>query len=201
MPINTAFIIDFLRRHENLPPHFKPILKGYVPNNNGVAIAQSGVTIATGCDLGQQTPEGLLKMGVPQILLSRLIPYCGLRKELAIVKLSKLPLLISESDADAIDTAVIGSYIRDVQDRFDRDAGRATAFPGWRFADRPKEVQAAVLSLRYQLGFGGFPKTWGMIVAGDYHAAITELRNPAQWGGKYMSRRRDEAALLAVVAS
>ena len=200
MPIHTPFIVDFLRHHENLPPHFKPILKGYVPNNNGVPIAQSGVTIATGCDLGQQTPEGLLRMGVPQILLSRLIPYCGLRREAAIAKLSNFPLVISDADADAIDTAVIGSYISEVQARFDRDANSAASFLDWRFTDRPKEVQAAVLSLRYQLGFGGFPKTWAMIVAGDYHGAIAELRDPARWGGKYMNRRRDEAALLAKVA-
>ena len=200
MPIHTDFIIDFLRRHENLPPHFKPILKGYVPNNKGVPIAQSGVTIATGCDLGQQTPDGLLKMGVPTTLLSRLAPYCGLRRQDAMAKLASLPLTISEADANAIDTAVISSYISEVQSRFDRDAGRAVAFPAWRFAGRPKEVQAATVSLRYQLGFGGFPKTWVMLVAGDYHGAIAELRDPARWGGKYMNRRRDEADLLAEVA-
>ncbi len=200
MPISTAFIVDFLRRHENRPPHFLPILRGYVPSDNGTPIGQSGVTIATGCDLGQQTPPGLLQMGIPQILASRLIPYCGLRRESAVVKLAKFPLVISTADADAIDASVIGSYIREVQGRFDRDAGRVATFPGWRFADRPQEVQAAVVSLRYQLGFGGFPRTWSLIVAGDYRGAIAELRDSARWGGKYMARRRAEAALLEKVA-
>ena len=200
MPIHTDFIIDFLRRHENRPPHFKPILKGYVPSNNGVPIAQSGVTIATGCDLGQQTPDGLSKMGVPPTLLSRLAPYCGLRRQDAMIKLSSFPLIISETEADAIDTAVINSYIREVQNRFDQDVARADAFLIWRFADQPREVQAVLVSLRYQLGFGGFPKTWAMIVAGNYPGAIAELRDPARWGGKYMSRRRDEADLLKKAA-
>ena len=195
MPIHTPFIVEFLRRHENLPPHHKPILNGYVPKRNGVPIGQSGVTIATGCDLGQQTPESLLKMGVPQTLAARLIPYCGLRRDAAVAKLSTLPLVISEDAADAIDSAVIGSYIREVQARFDRDAGSS------RFVDLPKEVQAALVSLRYQLGFGGFPRTWALIVAGNYHGAISELRDPTKWGGQYMDRRRDEAALLSAVAA
>lgn len=195
MPVHTAFIIDFLRRHENRPPDFKPVLRGYVPQSGGQVIGNSGVTVSTGLDLGQQTKESLLKMGIPQTVCGVLFPYVGLRRDAAVAKLAALPLILSLDAAEAVDRAVIGSYIREVQERFDRAASA-----GSKFADRPQEVQAALVSLRYQLGFGGCPKTWDMIASGDYHKAVAELRDPSRWGGRYMERRRDEAALLAKVA-
>ncbi|WP_084217867.1 pesticin C-terminus-like muramidase [Xanthomonas hortorum] len=53
-------------------------LTAYVPTKNGVAIDRSGVTVATGVDLGSQTVESLTALGVDQALVNTLSPYLHL---------------------------------------------------------------------------------------------------------------------------
>ena len=48
---------DFIKEREG-----KAILKAYVPDPHG---SQSGVTVASGVDLGQQTREGLESYNLP----------------------------------------------------------------------------------------------------------------------------------------
>ena len=79
MPIDHNYIRAILERFEG-----KGIARGYVPMKNGEVLGVSGVTIATGVDLGQQTGAGLLDMGVPHAVVKKLLPYIGLKKAAAL---------------------------------------------------------------------------------------------------------------------
>ena len=65
---------------------------GYVPQQNGEAMGQSGVTIASGLDLGQHDQQGLRKMGLPEGTIAKLTPYLGKKKGEAIELLAQRPL-------------------------------------------------------------------------------------------------------------
>ena len=190
MPVDYDFIRNILENFEG-----KGICRGYVPKDKkGNALGNSGVTIGTGVDLGQQSGTRLLAMGVPERVLHKLRPYLGLRGQEAITRLESAPLLLSDGEIETLDEAVIGSYIREVATRYGIQFGRKGAF-----ASLPRQVQAVLVSLRYHLGFAGFPKTWDMLLKRDYSGAISELENPQRWGNKYMSRRKSEAGLLREV--
>lgn len=174
------------------------LVRGYIPTGrDGAALGNSGVTIGTGIDLGQQTQAGLLAMGVPAGVVTKLLPYIGLRRQSAVDKLALRPLELSPAEVEQLDAAVVSACVAEVAAHFDAQAG-ADGGPGESglFAGLPKNVQAVLVSLRYQLGFGGFPRTWRMIVDDDREAAVEELETPARWGGRYVKRRRAEAALL-----
>ena len=49
-------------------------------NFSYIPTAGSGVTIATGLDLGQQSAPGLARLGVPSNLINRFRPYLGLKR-------------------------------------------------------------------------------------------------------------------------
>lgn len=186
MPIDYQYITSFLHQVEG-----KAITKGYVPKKNGQVIANSGVTIGTGVDLGQQTADGLSAMGVPSSIIGFLVPYLGLRREAAVNKLSALPLVLSSDAVAILDSAVFKYYINKTALLFNKQAGQSL------FAGRPKQVQAVAVSLCYQFGSPGhFPKTWSHLTSGNYTAAASELESPAAWGNKYMGRRKCEAARL-----
>lgn len=152
----------------------------------------SGVTIATGCDLGQTTLDTLREYGIhKQALLQTLVPYIGLKKSAAINALYKKPLMISMEDAEIIDHAVHGGYLdKYVRPAYDRDSSV-------KFDDLPKQAQAVVMSLCFQKGCGGvrrdWPKTWKYLTTQNWAAASHEL----QYGfTQYKNRRRIEGQLL-----
>ena len=74
---------------------------GYVPkeenaNNNRVV---SGVTIASGFDLGQHSVEYLYRLDFPVELKNKLVPYMGLKGQEAKDKLKEIPLILTEEEA------------------------------------------------------------------------------------------------------
>ena len=74
----------------------------YVPNPEG---SKSGVTIATGFDLGARGVADLEKMGLPRSLIDKLEKYLGKKKQEAVKFLRENPLTITQAEADAIDCA------------------------------------------------------------------------------------------------
>lgn len=181
MPIDEPFIQSVLERFEG-----KGVRKAYIPKSKGVILGQSGVTVGTGVDLGQQSESGLLAMGVPRPLVEKLRPYLGKKKEEADALLKKYPLELTVEEVEQLDAAVRSSYIAATEKRFN---GKKPATP---FADCPKEVQAVAVSLEYQLGPGGAKKYTDLLAAGKYREAANLLRSAAE----YQDRRRQEAALL-----
>ena len=193
--IDTAYIRTVLERFEG-----KGITKGYVPaDKSGKPFGASGVTIATGLDLGQQTKEGLAAMGISATIINRLAPYIGAKREEAQYILAREPLRLTQEEVDAIDRAVHAKYIDETAGLFGRDA----------FEAAPKEVQAVAVSLHYQFGTPArkaspaLESAWNAMQHGDYAYAAAQLREPLGWSAphqQYIKRRAAEAALLEKAA-
>lgn len=200
--IEFDYIREFLTKWETRQ------LQGYIPCKRknykggephtvdvyGPVIAQSGVTIGTGLDLGQQGVSQLRLMRIPEELIEKFKPYLLVRKELACAQLYKKPLFITDTECDALDKAVHEYYIGLTMKKFDR-ANNGYDFP--MYSERPKQVQAVTASLVYQYGPGGpFKDIWDLIVFGQYKEAAYMLETKYK---KYSARRKDEAKLLRAI--
>jgi len=199
--INYEFISEILGRYEG-----NGIDRGYIPcicgtwyggnePDKGAALGASGVTIATGFDLGQQTREGLLEMGISITTTAVLEPYIGLKREQAIQKLKEIPFTITKEMVIEIDSAVKKHYINETAYKFGKEA----------FEAAPKEVQAVATSLIYQFGAPrreaspSLMLAWDSMRDGDYKKAAEFLTYQSGWSTShqiYLPRRKREAALL-----
>ena len=65
----------------------------------------SGVTVATGVDLGHQSRDGLARMGVPRGVIDKCAPYMGLktRAEVLAKGLNPRDLVLSEQEVRQLD--------------------------------------------------------------------------------------------------
>lgn len=195
------YINDFLNRQGVEGPRQ---LRGYIPARPGnfygnanqrpdtyTVIGVSGVTIATGCDLGQTDAATLQSYGLPLAIVNQLRPYLGQKSAAAIAKLSALPLTIAADTAALLDECVHAGYLQ----RYVAPAYKKAS--GADFDTLPKQAQAVVFSVCYQKGCGGvrrdWPKLWGYLVAQDWCAASKELRTGFTL---YKLRRRIEGDLL-----
>ena len=194
MSIDTAFITQILGRFEG-----KGHTRGYVPSRNGEPIGASGVTIATGLDLGQQSRASLKAMGIPEALINRFFPYLGAQKKEAQYILARQPLVLTPAEVETVDAAVHAKYIDETAGLFGRDA----------FAVAPREAQAVAVSLHYQFGIPyrknspALGNAWDAMQRGAYRGAAAYLRDPVGWSGshrQYLERRQAEAALLEQTA-
>lgn len=159
------------------------------------AMGSSGVTIGVGVDLGQQSMDGLRRMGVSAELRHKLEPYVGRKKDAAIAALHASPLKITQEEADALTLCEQAAYMQDV------------VLPEWRrnsildFEFLPWQVQAVFFSLLYQCGAAGAkrrgPVTLAALYRGDWERASRALRDRNGWNGEYVSRRKAEGDLLA----
>ena len=206
MAVNIPYISDFL----NTPGVEGPRqIRGYVPcrpkNFTGPpqnpmmfdAIGVSGVTIATGCDLGQTGADVMRGYGLSEAIVNCLRPYFGLKQREAIEKLAVLPLTVSTAVAEEIDHAVHAGYLRGVESAYNSESKTP-------FADLPKQAQAVIFSLCFNYGCAGFrrraPNTWKALVNGDWKEAATRLRSRDFWTEEWSKNRRGiEGRLLQEV--
>lgn len=158
------------------------------------AMGASGVTIATGCDLGQTDAGTLAAYGLDAGIATRFGPYLGRRKAAALKALHIQPLRLGEAEARAVDAAVHAGYLRrHVIPAWERAAPAA-------FAELPREAQAVIMSCCFQKGCGGvrrdWPKLWGHLIRLDWQAAANELTRGFT---QYRERRAAEGRLLATL--
>ncbi len=175
-------------------------LRGYIPMGKGQVIGQSGMTVATGFDVGQWGAKNLQDFGFSKQLIEKLKPYVGVKfkgmTRTAVIervgKLGPVPQL-TKAEADLCDAAVFGAILEDATKLWAKLARHGvppfTALPaGW---------QTVWLSRIYQEGAGD---QRGNAYAfrdaarnGKWQAAILTLRAYTQ----YSSRAQQEANLLA----
>lgn len=203
--IHTQKIVEFLRGPYAEGPQQ---LVGYIPCNlttGGTAnykgganpsryipMGISGVTIATGIDLGQQSAKVMGKVGIPALNFVVFLPYLGKRKKDAVMALHEQPLKISKAEADILDNAMTGHYLELTAKRYDRDAGAGS------FGTLPWQAQAVIHSILFQRGTGSpknFPNTWKALVKRDWKDASGRFCNKLLWNG-YHNRRNREGQLL-----
>lgn len=167
--------------------------KGGPNPQNYTAMGASGVTIATGCDLGQTDIATLQKYGLTDdFLLNRFKPYIGLKQNDAIYRLNSLPLNITEAQAESLDNAVHNGYLsRYVVPAYNK-ASRIS------FYDLPANAQDVIMSVCFQKGCGGvrrdWPKLWSFLISQDWKAASNELITGF---AQYKNRRTIEGKHLA----
>lgn len=158
------------------------ILKGYVPDHKN---SKSGVTIATGFDLGARNERDLRKIGLSAVLIGKLYPYLGRKSTNAYEYLQQHPLNISENEGKIIDIGVKSQLIEKLVVRYNEDSPLA-------FNDLPACWQTVIASVEFQYGSirKACPKFWIYVTHQQWDTAINELMD---FGDSYPSRRRQEA--------
>lgn len=154
---------------------------GYVPKPDGGAI-ESGVTIASGFDIGQRSSQSL-----PPSLRAKLAIYCGYTGHAAINFLNSFPLSLTDEEC-----RVVNEYAhKEAMDRLLR-SWPASAVPFSCLAD---ECQTVVASVAFQYGSLAkrCPNFWRQVTTGDWHGSLKNLRN---FGDAFSTRRNKEADLL-----
>jgi len=161
-----------------------PTLTGYVPDPEH---SKSGVTIATGFDIGQRSVEDLQKL-LPQSLLSKLSPYCQVTKHSAKAALNTWPLTITGDEAEVIDLCVKSQLLEQLADRYNRSSDVP-------FNELSEHEQTVVASVAFQYGnlAKRCPSFWQTAITQDWQAMGAELCN---FGDRYPTRRMREADYL-----
>ena len=158
-------------------------LSGYVPDP---AHSKSGVTIASGFDLGCRASEELIdEFGM---LGCHLANYAGLKGYDAEEALEDMPISITQKEAD-----MINEYAHEeALERIDSEWLKAT---GEDFSDLPPECQTVVASVSFQYGYlkKATPNFWSQVINDDWEGAYENLRD---FGDRYPTRRNKEADYL-----
>ena len=165
-------------------------LNGYIPKSNGKVLDSSGVTIATGFDVGQYSTNDLKKMGIPHDLIGILEPYCEyIGQEAEEIMDAMGPPQITETEAFELDKASHARTLDLLKKKYNKVAECC-------FEALHPQIQTAIASVAFQYGTGlnrRTPMFWKQITGHDWTAAIANLKN---FGDKYPSRRKLEAGLI-----
>lgn len=162
-------------------------LLGYVPDPQH---SNSGVTIATGVDLGQLTADTLAGMNLASDLAARLRPYIGLRGRVAVTFLGPNPLVITQPEADLLDAAAEKTALDALMAFWVLDTPVA-------FVSLPAVAQTIIASVAFQYGPDlerRCPRFWHCATTQNWVGMLAELRN---FGDQYPTRRNQEADYLA----
>ena len=187
-PAPPAFTIDweFISAQEG-----GQRLTGYVP---AAYSSRSGVTIATGIDLGQRSPQEIDRLPVSAAVKAKLKPYARMRGVGALRYLRKRPLSLTKAEADALDRAVAGRLLRTLGRHYDAAAEKQRTFE-----ELPYEAQTVIASVGMQYGphlERATPRFWRLVTSQKWEQAVAELED---FGDAYDARRTTEAQLLRAI--
>lgn len=168
---------------------------GYVPE---LGRSQSGVTVATGVDLGQRNSRDLERLGLSDSLRAKLEPYLGLKQHEAQAALDANPLHLSEAEVDELDQAVRGHQVDLVVNEYNSEVTALNAADGGNrptFQELPREMQTVIASVSFQYGdlSEKAPNFFEQVTHQRWDDALANLRN---FGDDYSTRRNTEADLL-----
>ena len=159
-------------------------LNGYVPD---AANSKSGVTIATGFDIGQRSREDL-RLLFPESLAIKLRPYSLLKGLDAQAELDKSPLTISKHEAQMIDAWVKFDVVESLMNQYNKHSAI-------KFEQLPEPMQTVIASVAFQYGnlAKRCPNFWRTAITQNTQAMIDEL---VDFGDRYTTRRWREARYL-----
>lgn len=154
---------------------------GYVPDAEH---SNSGVTIATGFDIGQRTSKDLYKL-LPNEIAAKLALFCQLKGLAAQEALAKEPLKITEHEAQVIDECSKKHFVNLLLHSYNQ----RSKVP---FDQLPEQAQTVIASVAFQYGnlAKRCPTFWGFVIEQNWLAMVNELRN---FGDRYPTRRYKEA--------
>lgn len=158
------------------------LLSAYVPDPEN---SNSGVTIATGFNLGRRNDKDLRSLALNATFIGKLYPYLGLQGMDAYNYLEEFPLTISVHEAAAIDSGVKLKLLANLMKRYDKDSDVL-------FRNIPPCWQTVIASVEFQYGNLSMhcPSFWQWVTNQKWEKAELELRD---FGDKYSSRRNKEA--------
>ncbi|MGB4984398.1 MAG: pesticin C-terminus-like muramidase, partial [Erysipelotrichaceae bacterium] len=190
----TEIDFEFLSKEEGYQ-----IRHGYLPmNKKKVICGQSGITIATGFDIGQNNRKDLESYHFSSDLEGKLMPFVGAKKEDArkMLPLAKKTIL-TKKEANEIDFKAKGRHIKAAVNSWNKSRLENTPM----FNELTPAQQTVLLSRTFHQGLG-MPKTrvaqkfYQAALKNDWISAENNLRNynvKEQW---YKDRVSNEANLL-----
>ncbi|SFK42201.1 toxin homologue of phage lysozyme [Desulfomicrobium apsheronum] len=170
-------------------------IEGYVPASE---VSNSGVTIATGVDLGARNESDIDNLKIDEELKTKLKPYVGKQGKDAVDYLQKKPLNLSESQAASLDKAVKKPLIDKLVQYYDTEVdklNKADNCERVHFEKLPNNVQTAITSISFQYGSlsTATPNFWKQITEQRWEDARANLKD---FGDDYPTRRKLEAGLI-----
>ena len=173
--------------------------RGYVPMRDGIVLGRSGMTVASGFDIGQWSLRQLNAFDFPPLLLDKVRPFVGhsfrgmskMQVAAIVAKLGPVPEL-EKAEADLCDGVVFEAILTSSIDAWSR--GRGQKVPDFR--SLPGAWQTVWLSRNYQEGVN--PKSpvaksfRAAALAGLWQDAVDRLKSYKD----YVSRAKVEAELL-----
>lgn len=151
---------------------------GYVPDAEN---SNSGVTIASGFDLGQKNESDL--QGLPDDIVSVLKPYLGVKGVAASEIASDLN--VSEDQARVINEFAKSKELVGLKNKWQEKTGKS-------FDELPMNEATVIASVAFQYGdlSSRTPNFWNQVTSGDWDSAVANLND---FGDRYSTRRRSEA--------
>lgn len=177
--------------------------KPYIPCSKGIVAGRSGVTVATGFDVGQINKKQLDSLELDAATKSKLEPFLdkNYKKqscEIANQDLAKMsPATFTQAEVDAIDYAVKKDHLSSAKDKWDTAAGAK----GTKFSDLTSNQQTVIFSRTFQQG-KGMPESsvaqdfYKSAQQGNWVDAEQNLRNYPVVEDWYKTRVGKEADLL-----
>lgn len=164
-------------------------LKAYPPPAKG-----SGVTVASGVDLGQWSKKDLEDAGVSPKTILKVSKYLGAKDATARKLLKEKPLTLKQEEADELDNAIKEDIYGTVEKKL--------SDKGVTLAKLPEEAQAVVKSLAWNFGKNiddALPTIWKAITQKDW-AKVQDLLVNTKWKQpELVERRKREAELLSAL--
>ena len=169
-------------------------LIGYVPSPE---TGESGVTVATGVDLGHHSPPAIDAMAISDELKAKLTLYAGLKGEAAAAALSAHPLGLTSAEAEALDDAANKPIVRQVVASYNAAVLEKGNLSPFEMLPEAAQTVIASVALRYGENMPErVPGFWECVCAQDWPASVAELE---QLGNVHHSRHKREADLLRTV--
>ena len=164
-------------------------LKAYPPPGKG-----SGVTVATGVDLGQRSRQELEDLGVSTKVISKVAPYLNKKDSVAREMLKEKPLNLTKDEADELDSAIEKDIYGTLETKLKADGVDLNSLPA--------EAQTVVKSLAWNFGKNldkKLPTLWGAIISEDWEE-VQRLLTSTKWKQPELRARRNrEADLLKAI--
>ena len=156
-------------------------LKGYVPDAKN---SKSGVTIASGFDLGQRNENDLT--GLPKEIIELLKPFLGFTG----VQAEEIAgnLNVNDKQAKIINEFAKSTELAKLKTKWQNSTGTS-------FDDLPIEQATVLTSIAFQYGDleSRTPNFWKQATSGDW---VSAYKNLLKFGDRYPKRRISEANYL-----
>ena len=129
-----------------------------------VVAGNSGVTVATGFDIGQKSTHQLSQMGVPADIRAKIDRYCAKTKRKALVELHKAigesddpySIDLTDSQAQILDLLNKRYMVSTIGRTYDQCLSKLPPLPGRparrKFADLDESVRTAIVCFAFQHG-------------------------------------------------